>query len=184
MEMNFASKGVAGAGLGTGIAGLALGVANSGLLGGLGGNGYGMAVAEYMAAADKAKIAQLEAEKYADRNGIEVYRQVKAEMNELRDRVTGRIDNLAAEQAEQRVFNQKTVDGLHMARQEFKSALDMEVQKRRCADDKIVAYANSHFQPKEVESVTTNTTGTNGTDAVTLASVTKAYVPLFNPLDD
>lgn len=42
----FASKGVAGAGLGTGIAGLALGVLNSsnngnGLLGGLFGGGFG-----------------------------------------------------------------------------------------------------------------------------------------------
>lgn len=38
-ENNYASKGVAGAGLGTGIAGLALGVLNSGFLGNVGGLG-------------------------------------------------------------------------------------------------------------------------------------------------
>ena len=45
MEMNFASKGVAGAGLGLGIAGTALGALNNGWLGGLFGgcnNGYGV----------------------------------------------------------------------------------------------------------------------------------------------
>lgn len=186
MEMNYASKGVAGAGLGTGIAGLALGVLNSGWLNGFGGNAAGLAIpaAEYMAAADKARIAELEAEKYADKNGIEVYRQIKAEMNDLRDRITGRIDYLAAEMSEQKVTNQKTADGILMARQEFKADLDMEKQKRRCADDKIVQYVNTHFEPRAVPNVVTNTTGTNGTDAVTLTSTTPGYLPLYNPLDD
>lgn len=72
----FASKGVAGAGLGTGIAGLALGVLNSsangnGLLGGLlGGRGN-----QNMVSALQAENSMLKAENYSDKNAKEVYAQ-------------------------------------------------------------------------------------------------------------
>ena len=64
----YASKGVAGAALGTGIGGLALGVLNGGLgniLGGAGWNAYGcgdnMPINRYEAA-QSARIAELETE--------------------------------------------------------------------------------------------------------------------------
>lgn len=64
----FASKGVAGAGLGTGIAGLALGVLNSsnngnGLLGGLLGGGN-----QNVVSALQAENSMLKAENYSDKN--------------------------------------------------------------------------------------------------------------------
>ena len=67
----FASKGVAGAGLGTGIAGLALGVLNSsnngnGLLGGLFGGGN-----QNMVSALQAENSMLKAENYSDKNAKE-----------------------------------------------------------------------------------------------------------------
>lgn len=70
----FASKGVAGAGLGTGIAGLALGVLNSsnngnGLLGGLFGGGN----AQNAVSALQAENSMLKAENYSDKNAKEVY---------------------------------------------------------------------------------------------------------------
>lgn len=69
----FASKGVAGSGLGLGIAGTALGVLNSsangnGLLGGLFGGGN-----QNIISALQAENGQLKAENYSDKNAKEVY---------------------------------------------------------------------------------------------------------------
>lgn len=66
----FASKGVAGAGLGTGIAGLALGVLNSsnngnGLLGSLFGGGN-----QNVVSALQAENGMLKAENYSDKNAL------------------------------------------------------------------------------------------------------------------
>lgn len=81
----FASKGVAGAGLGTGIAGLALGVLNSsnngnGLLGGLFGGGN-----QNVVSALQAENSMLKAENYSDKNAKEVYAQSLADNRRLRD---------------------------------------------------------------------------------------------------
>lgn len=93
----YASKGVAGAGLGLGIAGTALSLLNNngaGLLGGLFGNGMGTMAAQAAGCAVndrfstlEAEIARLKAEKYADVNGIEVYKQTRTENKELRDNI-------------------------------------------------------------------------------------------------
>lgn len=88
MEMNFASKGVAGTGLGLGIAGTALGLLNGGA-GGIGGlfNGVGgchenMPITRYEAS-QSARIAELESEvklrdanTYTDGKLLDLYRYV------------------------------------------------------------------------------------------------------------
>ncbi len=79
----FASKGVAGSGLGLGIAGTALGVLNSsnngnGLLGGLFGNNNGGQVS-----ALQSEVAMLKAEKYSDKNTADVYSAVRGEYKDL-----------------------------------------------------------------------------------------------------
>lgn len=52
----------------------------------------------------EAEIAQLKAEKYADNNGIEVYKQTRSENNDLRDRLLGNwIKPLADEAAANKV---------------------------------------------------------------------------------
>lgn len=111
----FASKGVAGAGLGTGIAGLALGILNSGagLLGmgrnvgyGFGngcGYGYGnacgggaafdMSVNEALASRD-AEIARLQAKAYSDESDIALYKYIDGELRAIRQ-----------ELSDQKVFN-------------------------------------------------------------------------------
>lgn len=118
----YASKGVAGAGLGLGIAGTALGLLNNngnGLLGGLfGNNGWnngfaGMAGMAAQAAGcavnDKfstleAEIAKLKAEKYSDKSDIEVYKQTREENKDLQDRLLGNwIKPLADEAAANKV---------------------------------------------------------------------------------
>lgn len=79
----FASKGVAGSGLGLGIAGTALGVLNAsngggGLLGGLFGGGCNSQVS-----ALQSEIGMLKAEKYSDRNTADVYSAVRGEYKDL-----------------------------------------------------------------------------------------------------
>lgn len=68
----FASKGVAGSGLGLGIAGTALGLLNNGgnggVLGGLFGNNNQATIS-----ALQAENSQLKAENYSDKNAKEVY---------------------------------------------------------------------------------------------------------------
>ena len=89
----FASKGVAGSGLGLGIAGTALGVlasannGNGGILGGLlGGGGYTPTAASVIADKND-EIFKLKSEKYTDHSGIDLYKQLKGEINGLSDRL-------------------------------------------------------------------------------------------------
>jgi hypothetical protein len=109
----FASKGVAGAGLGTGIAGLSLGVLNSGLFNGLltGGNNYwnnsGIPVTRYEAE-QNAKIAELETEvKLRDANTYTL-----TEMGKLRDYVDRRFDGVNAQLCQQNVLNAQVAANL------------------------------------------------------------------------
>lgn len=111
----FASKGVAGAGLGLGIAGTALGLLNNGcgrgvlgnLLGGCGNQcGCGTPVAtvghfEHMesreAASLREQVAMLTAEKYADNVGVQVFKEALAISNRNDDRLNQTIKEAAQE---------------------------------------------------------------------------------------
>lgn len=105
----FASKGVAGTGLGLGIAGTALGVLSGGLGNILGnwGNGGGpactsenMPVNRYEAT-QQARIAELETEvKLRDANTYTMQ-----QMGQLRDYVDGRFARMEHEMCDQRVYN-------------------------------------------------------------------------------
>ena len=120
METEYASKGVAGAGLGLGIAGTTLGLLNGGLgnLGfGLGGNGAAMAAGAAglgVIAEKDAKIAELTAERYTNSAVSDL-----SKVNFARDReIEGRVSALEATQkADQAAFaeyraSQKEIDCL------------------------------------------------------------------------
>ncbi len=85
MENKYAERGVANAGLTTGIIGTALGVLNNGGLGGFFNGNANSAYLEQIMKRD-AEIAELKAEKYSDRVGIEVYRYVDARFREFEGR--------------------------------------------------------------------------------------------------
>lgn len=170
--MEFASKGVAGAGLGLGIAGTALGVLNGGLGNVLGGWGCNPAAVNAIPAChenmpvnryeaqQQARIAELETEvklrdanTYTDQKLLEVYQYFNAENRSIRE-----------ELCNQRVHNQRTEDSFILARQdiaavkaELSGQIEMERKERCCADNSIVNYVNATFYPKMVADVTTGT---------------------------
>ena len=115
VEKDFASKGVAGAGLGLGIAGTALGLMQNGALGGiLGGcntgwnNGCNTQVVNRYEASQAARIAELETEvKLRDANTYTL-----TEMGKLRDYVDRRLDCVNAQLNQQAVINTQVAANL------------------------------------------------------------------------
>lgn len=101
MEMNYASKGVATAGLVTGIigsVGTALGALNLGTpaMGcheNMPVNRYEMTMSQALAA-EQAKVQKLESEKYTDKNILETYKYID-----------GRLRTIESEICEQKVYN-------------------------------------------------------------------------------
>lgn len=116
VDRNFASKGVAGAGLGLGIAGTALGLLNGGIPNLLGGwnagyntgcnNGWAGVCTENMPvnryeAAQAARISELETEvKLRDANFYTI-----GELGKLRDYVDGKFAKVEGEICDQKVLN-------------------------------------------------------------------------------
>jgi hypothetical protein len=172
VEKEYASKGVAGAGLGLGIAGTALGLLQNGNLGGiLGGWGNNwnanvchenMPVNRYEAglqatiASKDAMIALRDANTYNDQKLLEVYKYFDGQLRDVRDTLCA-----------QAVHNQKTEDSFVLARQDIaavesrlNSKIALEAERRCCADNAIVTYANATFYPKMVADVTVGTATT------------------------
>lgn len=196
---NFASKGVAGAGLGLGVAGTALGLLNGGLgnlFGGWGngcnngwgwgngcGSGWGMPIVANACDSDRlinryelgqeSKISELrsalslrDANTYNDQKTLELYKYIDGQLKDVRDTLCA-----------QAVHNQRTEDSFVLARQDIAAVesrvngkIAMEAERRCCADNAIVNYANATFYPKMVADVTVGTTTTAQT--------------LYNPIPD
>lgn len=85
----FASKGVAGAGLGTGIAGLSLGALNA--LGWLGTNkgylGNGAISQQDLISQQGSEIAFYRAKSYSDETGLEMYKYIDGRLRTLEERM-------------------------------------------------------------------------------------------------
>lgn len=180
----FASKGVAGAGLGLGIAGTALGVLNGGLGNVLGGltmprqavMAEPVAAAMYPGcgcsedrlvnryeAAQAARIAELEtrvqlrdANTYTDQKILATYQYIDGQLKEVRDTLCA-----------QAVHNQRTEDSFALAsrdlmavKSELMGQIALEAERRCCADNSIVNYVNATFYPVNVADVTVGTTST------------------------
>ena len=188
VEKEYASKGVAGAALGTGIAGLSLGAIN--VVGSLLANrnaapaapvmpampygmGYGPGVCsdnmpvsryelerEQMLAAKDSEIALLKANTYNDQKDLQMYAYIDAQLKEIRK-----------EQSDQAVRNQRVEDAFALVRQDVECVrsdlskdIKIEAERRSCGDNALVTYMNATFYAKQVADVTTGT----GTTAQTL----------------
>lgn len=141
----YASKGVAGSGLGLGIAGTALGLLNAnnnggGLLGGLLGGGWNNQAAQMAGAAGlgvlaekDAEIAKLRAEKYSDKNDVEVYAQTRRENQDLSDRLLGNwIKPLADEAAANKVTIARIEERMNCMNQKAELREEILTQKIDC----------------------------------------------------
>ena len=154
--------------IGTVLGGTAL-ATNGGVLGNiLGGNncacadGSNMPVSRYDMGlirdnmAKDSEIALLKANTFTD-----------GKFADLNDRYNARFTNIEAELARQAVHNAK-VEGsfalaeadLRNAKAELNSRIDMEAERRCCADNAVLNYANATFYPKMVADPTVGTTTT------------------------
>lgn len=131
--MEYASKGVAGAGLGLGIAGTALGLLNGGMLnlGGLGGvlgGGSTAGTALGVLAEKDAKIAKLEAENYSDKVAKETYAQSLAD-----NRATeARINTLLGPVAQAIAANEKEIAVLKAEQAKDKEIMQLKIDNCCC----------------------------------------------------
>ena len=202
MAEMYASRGVAGAGLGLGIAGTALGLLNGGLGNALGGilapkqvepsNKEGCSDAALMAAmsmmtntmiasaprgcscnedhlvnryeaAQQAEIERLRSENDLLRSNTYTDQKILATYQYIDGQLTGIRNELCA----QAVRNQRTEDSFALAhadlmavKADLQGQIAMEAERRCCADNSIVTYANATFYPKLVADVTAGTTTT------------------------
>ena len=158
------NTGVALGAVGTGLGALAAMNNGGGLLGGLfGGGGCNSQPINRYEAEQQATIARLEADiKFRDStiysNGL---------LNDLRNYVDNKLDNVHQQLAAQAVQNQRTADAFDMVRndmmcckQELYASIQRERDDRCCADNSIVNYVNAVFYPKMTADLTTGTTTT------------------------
>lgn len=127
----FASKGVAGAGLGLGIAGTALGVLTAsgngnGLLGGLFGGGNAQQQERFSAVI--AENAMLKSENYADKVGKDTYAQSLADNRATEDRINAILGPTAVTIAEL----QKKVAVLETAAEKDKQITQLQIENCCC----------------------------------------------------
>jgi hypothetical protein len=117
---------------------------------------YEMAMQNELAAKDS-KIALLEANTYQDQKSLELYKYVDAKFNS--------INEVLAAQA---VRNQAINDSIQSLDYKTMQAINLEAERRQCADCKIVNYVNSTFAPRLITDYT--------------AGTTSAVAQVYNPL--
>lgn len=93
-------------------------------------------------AAKDSKIALLEANTYNDQKSLEMYKYVD-----------GRFREFEAALAQQAVVNQRTSGDIELVRKD----IAMEAERRCCADNAIVTYANATFYAKLIAGITPST---------------------------
>ena len=133
----------------------------NGILGGLFGGGcrqmdagsipvsrYELSTQMALAAKDS-EIALLKANTYDDQKALELYRYVDGKFNAIEARL-----------AEQAVRNQGVADAIREVSKEIDYKVNLEAERRCCADGKIVSYVNGTFAPKLIADYTAGTTTT------------------------
>lgn len=191
VEKEYASKGVAGAALGTGIAGLSLGAINSvcALLANrnaattapaapaMPAVPYGMGYAPG-GCSDNMPVSryELEREQKLAAKDSEIALLKANTYNDQKDLqmyayIDAQLKEIRKEQSDQAVRNQRVEDAFALVRQDVECVrsdlskdIKIEAERRCCGDNAIVTYANATFYAKQVADVTTGT----GTTAQTL----------------
>jgi hypothetical protein len=103
-------------------------------------------------AAKDSEIALLKANTYNDQKILEVYRYFD-----------GKISGIEARLAEQAVRNQGVTDAFREVQKDIDYKVNLEAERRCCADNRIVEYVNGTFAPKLIADYTAGTTTTAAT---------------------
>lgn len=117
---------------------------------------YEMAMQQELAAKDS-RIMHLEANIYTDQKITDTYKELRAMISNLQD--------FSARQA---VQNQAFMDSFRDVQKDIDYKVQLEAERRQCADCKIVNYVNSTFAPKLITDYT--------------AGTTSAVAQIYNPL--
>ena len=114
-------------------------------------NRYELAMEKELAAKDS-RIALLEANTYNDQKTLELYRYIDGQLNAINNRL-----------AAQDVRNQGVADAIREVSKDIDAKVNLEAERRCCADQRLVAYMNGTFAPKLVADYTAGTTTTAAT---------------------
>lgn len=114
-------------------------------------NRYELGMEQKLAAKDS-EIALLKANTYNDQKILEVYRYFD-----------GKISGIEARLAEQAVRNQGVTDAFREVQKDIDYKVNLEAERRCCADNRIVEYVNGTFAPKLIADYTAGTTTTAAT---------------------
>lgn len=109
---------------------------------------YELGMEKELAAKDS-EIALLKANTYQDQKMLEVYRYFNGKISEINQRLAG-----------QDVRNQGYVDAFRELAKDIDYKVNLEAERRECADNKIVCYANGTFATKLIADYTAGTTTT------------------------
>lgn len=94
-------------------------------------------------AAKDSEIALLKANTYNDQKMLEIYRYVDGKFNAIEARL-----------AEQAVRNQGVTDAFREVQKDIDYKVNLEAERRNCADQRIVNYVNATFAPKLITEYT------------------------------
>lgn len=108
-------------------------------------NRYELAMEKELAAKDS-KIALLEANTYNDQKTLELYKYVDSKFSAIEARL-----------ASQDVRNQGVADAFREISKDIDYKVNLEAERRECADNKIVCYANATFATKLINDYTAGT---------------------------
>ena len=111
-------------------------------------NRYELAMQNALAAKDS-EIALLKSNTYQDQKTLELYRYIDAQLNAINNRL-----------AAQDVRNQGVADAIREVSKDIDYKVNLEAERRCCADQRLVAYMNGTFAPKLVADYTAGTTTT------------------------
>lgn len=111
-------------------------------------NRYELAMEKELAAKDS-KIALLEANTFTDGKMLEMYKYFDGELRGVREFI-----------CEQKVRNQGNADAIRELAKDIDYKVNLEAERRKCADRSIVDYVNGTFAVKRTANYETGTTTT------------------------
>lgn len=111
-------------------------------------NRYELAMQNALAAKDS-EIALLKSNTYQDQKTLELYRYIDAQLNAINNRL-----------AAQDVRNQGVADAIREVSKDIDAKVNLEAERRCCADQRLVAYMNGTFAPKVIVGFTPDATKT------------------------